>query len=310
LRKKLFAILGLVVLIAVLVPSCTPAERCTIEVKATLCDDTWEGLVNYTLTPGSGSPVTGTEVPATFNVTCGDWTCDDEDVSGGPDGAYLVDITSSETGGKITFTLNFELDQDAGIEFLYWTVDADPVEVEHEVIPCQIIDVHFQQWVDGCEGRAVNITEESELVIHYVAYEGGAPPPVWLYVVNDDCAVVKDPDPLKKWSQVPSFNGEPVEPGGEPYPLPFNIPTLLDVETAWELEKEIDYTKSINWLGISLEPGMHDCVLFDLLFVAPGVYHFMLVSSAEVALVDDEDVNLTNNSAESPPLHLIVFVAP
>jgi len=90
-----------------------PPERCTIEVKSALCDIPWEGDVQYTLTESGGSPINGTEVPDSFTVDCGNWTC--AYVSGGPAGAFLVDITPSTTqevsgGGTITFTLNFELD--------------------------------------------------------------------------------------------------------------------------------------------------------------------------------------------------------
>jgi hypothetical protein len=332
-RKSLFAIcLSLVVaivLLAVFVPSCTPTTKGTINVVAKLCGDPWPtqgtGAVNYTLTPVEGSPINGDRVPKSFSVDAGSWSC--AYVSGFPPGAYFVDITPSSpqtlaAGGNITFTLNFELNQDAAIEFITWSVDGEPwLGPTLEVHPCQIIDVHFKQWVAGCENYTVAVNETSKLWIHYDGYSdhpGGnpLPPPavVWLNVVNDRCAVNKTAPqmpPPEKGPQVTSLKGVPIMPPHELIPLNFcDNTTYLDVETAWQLVKETDYVKTINWLGISLQPDMHECVLFDLLFgpPVPGWYHFTLVAEAEVKLVDDEDVNLDNNHAMSPPLSLWVWV--
>ena len=338
-KKKIFSIwsvlLILVVSIAVLVPGCDGGVACTgeIEVKATLCDVSWNGSVQYTLTgPGAeAAPLTGTNVTTLFDeVECGNWTC--EYVSGGPPGAYLVDITPDPTqevtsGEVITFTLNFELDQDAWIDFLYWTINGEPIQNEVvEVVPCQIIDVHFEQGVEGCEGRIVAVNETSRLWIHYMGWTdipfpigeplcGIAPDPL-LFVVNDDCAVNKAAEPPanppEKVSQMTTYWGEPIPPSPTPVPLVCCEDTELDVETIWMLEKEIDYTKSINWFGVTLDPGMHECVLFDLL-VAPGPagwYVFSLSAEAEVVLMDDEDVDIGNNKDVSPPLLIWVYVGP
>ena len=305
-------------------------EQCIIEVEATLCDAPWEGDVDYTLT-GPGSPINGTNAPASFNVECGNWTC--AYVSGGPPGAYFVDITPDPTqevtcGGNITFTLNFELDQDAWIDIaeLPWTLNGVPLPpttppdiFEYDAFPCDVIDVHFQQGVEGCEERIVPVNETSWLMIHYMGYRDPftgqpAPPPmepVWLYVVNDDCAVEKLPTPPEKVSQMTSLWGEPIPPSAD-FPLVFCEETLLDVETIWMLEKEIDYTKSINWLGISSEfPLPHPCVLFELV-IPPimGFYDFVLIPYAEVELMDDVDVDEDNNYAEGPPLLLTVDFSP
>jgi hypothetical protein len=307
-----------VVLLAAFVPSCTPTTG-KIEVKATLCGVAWQGAVNYTLTPASGSAFTGNIVPKTFTVAPGTWTCGS--VVGGPAGAFLKSITPSATqavsaGGTITFTLDFELNQDAAIEFLYWTVNGEPKQPGPtlEAMPCQIIDVHFKQWVNGCQGYNVTMNETSKLWIHYDGYVEGPPPPfVWLHVVNDLCAVNKTPTPqglppVKK-SQVTSFKGVPVQPGMPDINLNFCDDTAyLDVETSWELKKCVNYTKSINWFGISFPQGEHECVLFELLTLAPGTYHFTLVAEAEVKLVGAEDGNLTNNKAVSLPLSLTVIV--
>jgi hypothetical protein len=331
-KKKIFSIclsvVVLVALIAVLVPGCTGDGACTgkIEVKATLCDVAWNGTVQYKLTgPGAAAPtiINGTAVPTTHTADCGNWTCDY--VSGGPPGAYLVDITPPSpqevtSGGTITFTLNFELDQDAAIEWLTWTIDGVPIEEYQgywdydgekyyaEVSPCQIIDVHFVQWVLGCEGRIVAVNETSWL--HIVDLN---PPGVQLFVVNDDCAVNKTAEPpvgdAEKVSQTTTIDGVPVPPSVEPIPIPPEV--SLDVETIWKMVKETDYEKSINWLGISkfVEPPVvpHPCVLFELVLPVPGQYMFQLVAEAEVELMDDVDVNSQNDKATSPPLILTVI---
>ncbi len=48
--KRLLAVyLVLAVLVGLLIPSCTPTEKGTINVRATLCGEPWQGVVNYTL---------------------------------------------------------------------------------------------------------------------------------------------------------------------------------------------------------------------------------------------------------------------
>ena len=335
-KKKIFSIwsvlLILVVSIAVVVPGCGDGA-CTgdIEVKATLCDEVWEGDVEYKLTgPGAAAPtiINGTNVTTTHSgVECGDWTC--EYVSGGPPGAYFVDITPDPTqevtsNSTKTFTINFEEDQDAWIDWLYWTVDDVPVPPmeEHVVVfPCQVIDAHFVQGVNGCEGRIVAVNETSRLFIRYLGYnvEGppveqtltcGGLPPSTVWVVNDLCAVNKTA-PADKVSQNTTWWGDYV-PKGMPIDLlcGLEFEQELDVETIWMLEKEIAYEKSINWLGISVFPLIepHPCVLFELVFqpVNPGWYAFSLETEAAVELMDDDDVYTPNNIATSPPLTIWV----
>lgn len=348
-KKKVFAIclsvVVLVALIAVLVLGCT-GGACTgeIEVKATLCDDPWEGAVQYKLTgPGATAPtvINGNNVTALFdNVDCGDWIL--SDVSGGPPGAYLVDVTPNSTqtltgGGTITFTLNFELDQDAWIEFDTWTINGIPIEeLEYgeewwyddgyyyaEVDWCDVIDVEYIQCVDGCEERQVTLNETDELLIHYAWGDPLVPPEPEVFevhVLNDWCAVNKTAGPEgpvgEKLDQVPSFMGETVN-RCETYLLPMCVNMTLDVETSWQLEKCLNYTKEINWLHIGeCEPPPPDgdspcCVLFDLLIPKPGTYGFELSSRAAVELVDDEDVNPENNSTDwCTPLRLYVYWYP
>jgi hypothetical protein len=316
-RKGLLAICAvLLISIAVLSPGCDGGGgQGTIVVKATLCGEDWEGAVEYTLTPETGSPVSGTNVTSSFNVSAGEWTC--EYVSGGdPDSFFDVVTSPTQTvsdGGTITFTLEFELNQDAWINLrlLPWTVSGIPVDpvyeiYEAEVFPCQIIDVHFEQGVYGCEEYLAAVNETSYLTI--IDMGNGAPSQI--FVVNHDCALNKTPEPPNKYFQGTTIDGEPAKPEDPPYTLmPQGIVTL-DVETAWQLVKEVDYEKSINWLGISVAPFIepHPCVLFELVVPGPGLYTFQLDAWAEVELVDDEDINTQNDVTDKTTLWLTVNV--
>jgi len=314
-RKSVFGIcLSLVVaivLLAALAPSCGPTTG-TIVVKATICGAPWQGALNYTLTPTGGSATNGTAVPYTHSsMLPASWTC--AYVSGGPGGAYFLNNPSASqslvAGGTITFTFDFELDQDAAIKFLWWSVNGQPREQTSEIIavPCQIIDAHFKQWVKGCDGYNVTMNETSWLMIQQTAG-----PVATVVVVNDWCAVNKTPDPRQKVSQTASVDNVTRQKG---YNItlapPQGLPTLLDVHTQWQLAKGTNYTKLINWFGISLvniEPGAHPCVLFELVLPMPGqLYTFTLQTSAEVALVGDTDVDPSNNHDMSLiPITLVV----
>jgi hypothetical protein len=310
------SVVAAIVLLAVFVPSCAPpAEQGTIIVQATNCSAPYQGPVQYTLT-GAGSPINGNSVPATHSgVSSGSWSCGNVVP---PAGTFLQSITPNQqqtlsAGGNITFTLNFEKNQDAGIICQGWTWSGIPWQSPMEVVPCNWVDVHFIQWVLGCPGYEVTLNETSWLNITQI--NNGMPPAI-VVVVNDDCALNKTPvEPAPtpvKVSQVPSINNLTVEVGSNKT-LVLDEPMLLDVHTQWQLVKQIDYLKSINWLGISkliepLEP--HPCVLFELVFPAPGIYQFTLQASAQVALVGDVDVNLQNNNAICPLLNLTVNVSP
>lgn len=326
-RKRLAAIcsalLVVLVSIAVLLPSCAPTDTDTdtgfIVVEVDLCGDNWEGAVNYTLSAGSRI-ITADAVPYAVNAELDTWTC--AYVSGGPAGAYLESITPSpdqsvSKGSLTIFTLNFELEQDAGIEFAGWTIDGTPASYDEEsgwyalILPYDLhtIEAHFIQWVDGCPERVVAVNETSWLQITQI--EG--PVPIEVKVENDPCVVIKNTPPgglpAVKKSQVLSLNGEPIEPP-ERFYLP-DEPVVLGVETTWEMEKCLNYTKSINWLGISLYGFFqYPCILFNLGLPGENWYKFILVASAELALVDDEDVNPSNNYAEGPPLTLNVAYIP
>jgi hypothetical protein len=319
-RKGFLAIcLVLVVLLAALAPSCAPTTG-NIVVQATRCGVPWQGAVNYTLTPGSGSAINGTSVQFTHgSLAPGTWTC--AYVAGGPAGAFLNSTQPSVTqslsaGGTITFTLVFELNQDAAIQWLTWTLNGVPHGQPStvEVGPCNVTDVHFQQWVNGCVGYNVTLNETDWLTI--TASPANPPGPVFIYVVNADCALNKTPTPqglpaIKK-SQVPSINNVTAQVGDNITVGPMLPPAMLDVHTGWQFVKGTNYTKSINWLGISKAPfdpmhPPHPCVLFELV-APPGFYQFTLVASAHVDLVGATDVNMTNNDAMGPQLILNVVV--
>jgi hypothetical protein len=325
-KKRLIPIYSIlaiaIVLLTALAPSCGGPTTGTIVVQATLCGVPWQGAVSYTLTPTGGAATNGTVVPTTHSsMLPATWTC--AYVSGGPAGAFLNSIKPSASqslvaGGTITFTLDFELNQDAAIQWLWWSQNGETLPQQpSEIIamPCMIIDAHFLQWVDGCTGYNVTLNETSVLSITQI----GGPMGVVVYVVNDDCALNKTPTlpqalpPVKK-SQVPSFEGYPVEKGMN-VTLTFLEPFQLDVKTVWQLVKGTNYTKAINWFGISLAPfeplqPPHQCVLFELVLPMPGQYTFQLQSAADVALVDDVDVKPANNHAMGPVLTLIVNAGP
>jgi hypothetical protein len=315
-RKGFLAIcLVLVVLLAAFVPSCGGTTTGTIDVKATLCGAPWQGAVSYTLTPTGGSATNGTAVPTTHSsMLPGTWAC--AYVSGGPAGAFLNSIKPSASqslvaGGTITFTLDFELDQDAAIQWLTWTVNGLPWQSPDIVAePCQIIDAHFNQWVKGCDGYNVTMNEASWLMINA---NPANPGPAMIVVVDDWCALNKTPSPREKVSQTVSVDNVTRLKGYNTTILPGGPPVMLDVHTQWKLVKAVNYTKAINWFGISAheyEPELHPCVLFELILPVPGLYQFLLQASADVALVGATDVDPLNNMDSSAPILLVVNVAP
>jgi len=174
------------------------------------------------------------------------------------------------------------------------------------VFPCQIIDVHFHQGVLGCPEYLAAVNETSYLQI----IDLGNPPGVQIYVANNWCALNKTPEPPNKYSQGTTIDGEPVTPESPPFTFTPEGLVTLDVETEWQLTKEIDYTKSINWLGISVAPFIepHPCVLFELVVPGPGQYFFQLDAWAEVVLGDAEDINTQNDVTAKSTLWLTVTV--
>jgi hypothetical protein len=307
-----------IVLLTALAPSCGGggATTGTIVVQATLCGTPWQAAVNYTLTPSGGSPISGTGVPSTHsNMTATSWTC--AYVAGGPAGAFLNSIKPTATqslsaGGTITFTFDFELNQDAGIVWTTWTINGQPWETSStpELGVCNVTDVHFRQWVDGCQGYNVTLNETDWLSIQA---SPGNPGAVSIYVTNWDSGLNKTAPSQKKDQWCGFF--DVLHYVGDWWTLGPNELVVLDVHTVWQLVKDTNYTKSINWLGISIPPfdpyqSSHTNVLFELVVPVPGAYSFTLTASAQVDLVDDTDVNPDNDLIQSPPLTLNVFVPP
>jgi len=305
-RKGVFTIcsvlLVLVVSLAVLGPGCVPAEQGTIEVYATLDGVPWTGAVEYTLTPESGSPVTGTSVDDTFTVDAGDWTC--AYVSGGP-GAF-VDITPSATqsvaaGGTITFTLNFVTPVpplNASIAFKSWTING--VEVPsgtYTVHPNDIIDVEYTEHMYGPAGN-VTVHQTSWLKVHNIGFEGEVGPSIWLHCLNEPGAVSMDP-PATGSNQQCTVEGNPVSHCDE-VELKFCVPVRLDVEIDWNLEICTTYTKTINWISF---PSGHP-ILFDIPAELLAGQSLNMTSYACVYLEGDTDPS-DDCTAESPTLTII-----
>jgi len=315
-KKKIFSIwsvlLVLVVSIAILVPGCTPTTG-TIEVNATLDGAAWPssgtGAVDYTLTgPGATAPtiLNGTKVPDSFTGDPGSWTC--AYVSGGPAAAYFVNITPSPqpltlaAGGTITFTLNFATyaaqPLDAEIEFSTWTINGVPVDPgPHTIGPNTIIDIEYTEHVSGATGAHVIVDQVNWLRFHYTGDMDGT----WLHVVNTDGAVKMSPSADKLYQDAT------VEGVVQEYCYEFWVekckPVDLDVETGWELVVCVDYTKSINWLGI---PSPTD-ILFDLRTLTPGPgATFNLTAMACIDL--DMDVNPGNDCTDWCPALNITYL--
>ena len=302
-RKKLFAILGLVVLVvllAVFIPSCGGTKG-TIEVKATLDGSPWPssgtGAVQYTLAPASGSNITGTKVPDSFSVDPGSWNC--TYVSGGPPAAYFVNITPSETqsvsaGGNITFTLNFvtfaAAPLDASTTFVSWTINGQQVlPGQYPLHPNDIIDVEYQVHVSGAQGATVTVQETSWLQVHYTG--GGPYGMVTIHAVNDPRAVSMDP-PATKLSQMTTIEGVDA-PYCTKVDLEECVPVKLDVETTWKLVICNTYTKSINWLSF---PSA-DNILFDLQAPQPaGTYTLTAWSCVDLDGDGNSQNDCTGNS--------------
>jgi hypothetical protein len=316
--KRFFAICLVLVLVTVTTGADCPDPKCDIFVDATLCGEGWSGDVQYSLN-SSSKTIQGTLVPkGYFGVDIGTWTC--QNISGGPPGAYLHAITPSPTQaihdwGRIYFHLNFEMPRDPSIKFLTWTINGETVDPNepdqpYEVNWGDIIDVHFEQHVAGCKGAIVEVIEQSELLLHYA--EG---PLAWvgLHVLDDLCAVTKDPGPVEQVSHHLYVDGDAVEQCMT-FDLILDKFNLLEVQRRWKLTQCTDYEKTINWLriGDDPEPTNGDCLLFELLFENPGTYYFKLVASAEVDLVwkvvDIDDPDTSNNSDESPPLYIVVEI--
>jgi hypothetical protein len=287
-----------IVLLAGFVPGCGGTTG-TIVVKATLDGSPWTGNVSYTLTPTSGSPTSGTYVDQTFaGVAPGNWTC--AYVSGGPAGAYFVNITPSATqnvvsGQGVTFTLNFKTipPLNAAISFKSWTING--VEVQpgtYTLYPGDWVDVEYTEHVYGQPGTNVTVHQTSWLKVHNIGYEGAPGPDITLHVVNAPGAVSMDP-PAIGTNQKCTVEGVGVDPCDEVV-LHYCEPVNLDVEIDWNLEICTTYTKTINWISFPSPP-----VLFDIVPPLLSGQSLNLTSWACVTLPGDTNTQ-DDCTAESP----------
>jgi hypothetical protein len=313
--KRLLAVyLVLVVLLVAFIPGCTGPTTGTIEVKATLDSSPWTGSVNYTLTPASGSPISGTTVAKNFTVDAGNWTC--AYVSGGP--GIFVNITPSTTqevvaGGTKTFTLNFRTPAtpDAWVTFKSWTIngiEVDPAQGGPFVVTVgDIIDCEYTEHVEGEQGEVVTVHQTSWLKIHNNGFEGEPGPVIWLHAVNDPGAVTMDPDAEKKENQTCTVDGVPV-PYCTEIELPFCEWINLDVEVDWDLVICTEYEKTINWIGFPQGPMAGLPVLFEAPQPILAGQTLQLISYACVEVEGDE--NPDNDCSGDSPMLTVIFQLP
>lgn len=327
-RKKIFSIwsvlLVLVISLAVLVPGCAEETPPGIIVDATLDGTPWTGPVEYTLTPDSGSPISGSSVAANFTADAGNWTC--AYVSGGP--GTFVDITPSPTqelsaGGTIGFTLNFETSGiptlvDASVQFVCWTVNGTPIPKGQPIVwvgQGAIIDAHFKKHVSGNNtGATVTVHQTDWLDFHNDGYEGEqGGPTITLHCVNGWGAVTTEPDSTKL-SQQCTVGGDDCWPCDE-FGVDYCEHIELDVETSWEQKICTNYTKNINWIGfptlggalILQDPGN---VVWEIESPLMPWQSIDLIASACVEVGEGfEDTDQGNNCDVSAPL-LVVYWGP
>jgi len=327
-KKKIFSIwsvlLILVISIAVVVPGCTPTTG-TIEVDATLDGVPWTGAVAYTLTPDSGSPVSGTSVDDTFTVDAGNWTC--AYVSGGPGVfvSYTPDPPTQEVnaGDTVGFTLNFvtPAPMDAEVYFKSWTHNGVPIPEEQTwilVYPGDWIDIEYEEHVSGEEDAHVKVHQTSWLEVHNIGWYGEEPggATVNLHVVNAPGAVSMDPPAADKSNQQATVNGDPVDVCSL-VPLPYCDKVKLDVEVDWELVVCNNYTKTINWIGFNPGGGVpmilqsaSDVVFETWNDLYDGVT-FTLTSKACLEPGEGfEDTNPDNDCTDWCPALNVTFIIP
>ena len=309
-RKGLFAIcsvlLVLVVSIAALGPGCTPTTG-TIEVKATLDGSPWTGAVDYTLTgPGAAAPtvIDGDTVPDTFTADAGNWTCA-YDGTGGPDGATLIGIATSETqslaeGETITFTLNFEIPEtDASVTFVSWSIDGQQVDPgQYTVYPPTTIDAEYDVFVAGNSSEWVTVNATFKLPKHFL---GEANSQTW-HVANAPGSVYTTP-PAQDLTHQCTVNGVP-----HPICYSFDVfkcePMFFDVIISFKVRKGTNYRTHINWLGYK-GSGPED-ILFDTDSVRAGVWGNSNIVTSGCVLVEG-DVDPTNDCSSNSSMLSIIY---
>ena len=307
-RRKISPIwsvlLVLVITLAVLVPGCEGEPTTgTIEVDATLDGDPWSGAVDYTLTPGTGSPISGTDVPGSHSADAGSWTCS-YDGGGPPDGAEFVGIAPSETqelsgGGTITFTLNFEIPEtDASITFVSWSIDGQQVAPgQYTVYPPTTIDTEYNVFVAGNSSEWVTVNATFKLPKHFL---GEANTQTW-HVANAPGSVSTSP-PAQDLTHQCTVNGVP-----QPVCHTFDVfkcePMFFDVIISFKIRKGSNYGVNINWLGY--KGSGPDDILFDTDVVWAGPWGNSNIITSGCVYVEG-DVDPTNDcTGNSSALNII-----
>ena len=334
------SILIAAILLVAAVPGCAPAGEGTINVDATLCGNVYTGAMAYTLSATGETDQSGVTVPGSHTVAPGEWTIEVTVPAGtyllGIDPSPTETVAD---GGTITFTVNLEEEQDASINFVSWTINGELVPLQNQLTPDvyflwpgvnATIGVVWEQSVAGCAGVEVSLNESNWLAVWEIYSDADLGKPVvnlepLLHVANNWCAVEKVPDEegatCEKTSQYCTVLDIPVETcwlipfdGSPPWYLPpwvaLNSSTAwyledphmaVDVHETFNLEKEVTYTKTIDWLDINWEGGEPaECTLFELYPWNEGntfyPYRIFVVwTSSLVQLNDDVDVNPAND---------------
>lgn len=346
------------ILLVAVVPGCDGVtEEATINVNATLCGEVYTGAMAYTLSATGEDDQNGTMAGGTHTVAPGEWTIE---VTFGPAGATVLgcDPSFTETvaaDATLTFTVEFEAGQDAWVQFDTWLINGEPVDSfnfnfeqpnVHVVVTGvnATIGARWIQGVNGCEGVDVTVNETASFIMGVLNMLEPEPlPPLLcaLHVANNLCAVEKTAEPpavdaVRNGGQVfsaylPELTPLPGCTPIDPYYLvatnqsqaaALNLTYALVVEEnqMWDLKKEVDYTKIVNWMNVGLDiaPATEECVMFSMNFPAfttpwaPMGVVCVFLAYNKVELVGDTDVNPANNEAPAGaiPVPLIISIIP
>ena len=310
-RKRLFSICSVLIAAIVLVamvPGCDGgATTGTIDVDATLDGSPWSGAVEYTLTgPGAVAPtiINGSSVPNSHTGEAGDWTCSYD--SGGPDGATLVGIATSETqslagGGTITFTFNFEIPEpDASITFVSWSIDGQQVDPgPYTVYPPTTIDAEYDVFVAGNSSEWVTVNATFKVVKHY---KGENEYQSW-HVANAPGSVSTTP-PAQNLTHDASVNGV-VHPICYDFDVPKCEPVTFDVVVSFKIRKGTNHRTKINWFGY--RGSGPDDIIFDTDSGRAGVWGMDDVVTTWGCVYVEGDVDPTNDCSSNSSMLSIIY---
>lgn len=310
-RKRLFSICSVLIAAIVLVamvPGCDGgATTGTIDVDATLDGSPWSGAVEYTLTgPGAVAPtiINGSSVPNSHTGEAGDWTCSYD--SGGPDGATLVGIATSETqslagGGTITFTFNFEIPEpDASITFVSWSIDGQQVDPgQYTVYPPTTIDTEYDVFVAGNSSEWVTVNATFKVVKHY---KGENEYQSW-HVANAPGSVSTAP-PAQDLTHQASVNGV-IYPICHTFDVFKCTPVTFDVVVSFKIRKGTNHRTKINWFGY--QGSGPDDIIFDTDSGRAGVWGMDDVVTTWGCIYVEGDVDPTNDCSSNSSMLSITY---